>query len=314
MKKILVKGDWYTVTTATTCSVTDANGKPLGTATAGSQLSFQASTEQITFSDDAAEVLVVPSPGIIRFREGDLQGGTLDGATFIGLDSTARWGSVAVGACSSALNNSTVVGDCSEADIDQQSYGSVVVGGCGEAEGEGIAIGTSASAYDAGVAIGPASTVAESGVAIGANVRVPVGGIVLSAMPRGFNLRSPSVMIQWGESDSDGNLQGWHRLCFYGPGENQNLPNGGVAFASQNVGGVMMQRMASWEQLLPVDAMVATASLDDDATGPTPDLEFFNEAAAVLGRPVKDLHAELSATLRAEAEARRLAKMNNQPQ
>lgn len=65
MEKILVKGDWYTVTTKSTCSVTDAAGNPLGTAIAGSQLSFQASSGRITFSDPAAEVCRVPSPGII---------------------------------------------------------------------------------------------------------------------------------------------------------------------------------------------------------------------------------------------------------
>lgn len=69
MEKLLIKGDWYTVTTKSTCSVTDAAGTPLGTAIAGSQLSFQATSDLITFSDPAAEVLCVPSPGIIRPAE-----------------------------------------------------------------------------------------------------------------------------------------------------------------------------------------------------------------------------------------------------
>lgn len=56
MEKLLVKGTWYTVTTGSTCDVVDAEGRPLGTAEAGKQLTFKASTERITFSDDAAEV------------------------------------------------------------------------------------------------------------------------------------------------------------------------------------------------------------------------------------------------------------------
>ncbi len=60
MTKKLVKGAWYTVTTATTCDITDANGTLLGTAEVGKQLYFQATTELITFSDPAATVLSNP--------------------------------------------------------------------------------------------------------------------------------------------------------------------------------------------------------------------------------------------------------------
>ena len=60
MTKTLVKGSWYTVTTASGCTITDANGTTLGTAEAGKQFAFQATTELITFSDPAATVLANP--------------------------------------------------------------------------------------------------------------------------------------------------------------------------------------------------------------------------------------------------------------
>lgn len=56
MTKNLVKGAWYTVTTATTCDITDANGTLLGTAEAGKQCIFKATTDQINFSDEHAIV------------------------------------------------------------------------------------------------------------------------------------------------------------------------------------------------------------------------------------------------------------------
>lgn len=60
MEKILVKGDWYTVTTATTCTITAADGKLLATAEPGKQCTFKATTERILFSDDNADVQANP--------------------------------------------------------------------------------------------------------------------------------------------------------------------------------------------------------------------------------------------------------------
>ena len=60
MTKNLAKGSWYTVTTTSTCDITDANGTPLGTAEVGKQYTFKATTDEITFSDDTAIVQINP--------------------------------------------------------------------------------------------------------------------------------------------------------------------------------------------------------------------------------------------------------------
>lgn len=56
MTKTLVTGATYAVTSATTCTVTDANGLVLCTAEPGSQAFFVATTPAISFSDPAAVV------------------------------------------------------------------------------------------------------------------------------------------------------------------------------------------------------------------------------------------------------------------
>lgn len=73
MTKTLVKGSWYTVTTASTCTITDANGTTLGIAEAGKQFAFQATTELITFSDAAATVLA--NPKLAPVAAGNSSGG-----------------------------------------------------------------------------------------------------------------------------------------------------------------------------------------------------------------------------------------------
>lgn len=59
MDKTLTIGRTYAVTTATECTVTDADGKLLCTAYAGHQNFFIATTTVITFSDDSATVTAV---------------------------------------------------------------------------------------------------------------------------------------------------------------------------------------------------------------------------------------------------------------
>lgn len=59
MELNLVIGRAYVVTTATECTVTDAAGRMLCTATAGQQQAFVASTSIVTVSDDAASVVAV---------------------------------------------------------------------------------------------------------------------------------------------------------------------------------------------------------------------------------------------------------------
>lgn len=49
-------GTWYVVTTDSSCTVTDANGKTLCTAVAGTQKPFLATTMEVTLSDEGATV------------------------------------------------------------------------------------------------------------------------------------------------------------------------------------------------------------------------------------------------------------------
>lgn len=55
MEKILIKGDVYTVATKTECTITSANGTPLGKATAENPVSFTATTDRVELSDPDAE-------------------------------------------------------------------------------------------------------------------------------------------------------------------------------------------------------------------------------------------------------------------
>ena len=57
MEKIVVPGKTYAVTSAADCTVTDANGLTLATASAGKQALFVATTDTVTLSD-ASAVLV----------------------------------------------------------------------------------------------------------------------------------------------------------------------------------------------------------------------------------------------------------------
>lgn len=104
MTKTLVKGSWYTVTTASTCTITDANGTTLGTAEAGKQFSFQATTELITFSDDSATVLANP-------KQASVAAGNSSGGTTIQFDTKPTSGStnaVTSGGLYNILYNSTL--------------------------------------------------------------------------------------------------------------------------------------------------------------------------------------------------------------
>lgn len=316
MTKTLVEGYWYTVTTATTCDVTDANGKPLGTATAGSQLSFKASTAEITFSDPDASVLVNLNPGIIRFREGDLQGETSQSQTALGVNAESSRYGAAVGGDARAGGESVAVGDSALADTDEDtSFGSVAVGFNVNCDNEAVAIGSYSSAYDGGVAIGSRTSIEGNGVAVGNGASTRAGGIVLAAANTATRGTSGTVCFGFSNVDRSGNITGVYRLVFAAPGAASTFfpsGSGGIRFQSVDTSGVIIDRSGTWEQVLPTDNLVATAALDDDA--PLPDLSFFTEAAAILGRPMKEVMAESSAALRAESEARRLAKMNKQPQ
>jgi len=76
MTKILVKGDVYTVATKTECTVTSANGTPLGKATAGNPLSFTATTDRVELSDpDADFVRVNPNSAPVKLKLLGLLGG-----------------------------------------------------------------------------------------------------------------------------------------------------------------------------------------------------------------------------------------------
>jgi len=74
MTKILVKGDVYTVATKTECTVTSANGTPLGKATAGNPLSFTAATDRVELSDPDAEFAHV-NPKCAPVAAGNSSGG-----------------------------------------------------------------------------------------------------------------------------------------------------------------------------------------------------------------------------------------------
>lgn len=74
MTKILVKGDVYTVATKTECTVTSANGTPLGKATAGNPLSFTATTDSVELSDPDAEFAHV-NPKCAPVASGNSSGG-----------------------------------------------------------------------------------------------------------------------------------------------------------------------------------------------------------------------------------------------
>lgn len=80
MEKIVVPGKTYAVTSAADCTVTDANGLTLATASAGKQALFVATTDTVTLSD-ASAVLVATfnsSPAKLRLL-GLLGGGSSTG-------------------------------------------------------------------------------------------------------------------------------------------------------------------------------------------------------------------------------------------
>lgn len=299
MQKVLVKGYWYTVTTKSTCSVTDAAGNPLGTATAGSQLSFQATSDLITFSDPAAEVLCVPSPGIIRYREGDLQGYTARSAVALGSDAAAGVAkATAIGARSMCSADQCVaLGYAAHASgLDYE--GAVAVGAFSSASDSGVAIGGRAAVYNGSVgigeyacalskycvAIGSNAVAGESSIAIGAMAGASAsrgdfpsvaigygaysgeGSIVLSSL-EGCDARTGSVALCWVKVDRNRAVQAVGNLIFYLPGLVSTLPNGGVRMiiVSGDGGETMMTREASWEELLPRDLLAtpATMSMDD---------------------------------------------------
>lgn len=76
MEKLLIKGDVYTVATKTECTVTSANGTPLGKATAENPVSFTATTDRVELSDPDAEFARVnPKYAPVKLRLLGLLGG-----------------------------------------------------------------------------------------------------------------------------------------------------------------------------------------------------------------------------------------------
>lgn len=76
MEKILVKGDVYTVATKSECTITSANGTPLGTATVEAPYTFTATTDRVVLSDPDAEFARVnPKYAPVKLRLLGLLGG-----------------------------------------------------------------------------------------------------------------------------------------------------------------------------------------------------------------------------------------------
>ncbi len=156
MEKLLVKGTWYTVTTGSTCDVVDAEGRPLGTAEAGKQLTFKASTERITFSDDAAEVQAE------NFSVALVPGGS--GGSSVSFDSVPTSGS------GNAVSSGGLY------DI---LYGSAVTLGQGAGNSSVLDVVIGREAYttaSGGVAIGYLAVAAQNSVAVGYNARSSMAG------------------------------------------------------------------------------------------------------------------------------------------
>ena len=152
MEKLLVKGTWYTVTTGSTCDVVDAKGRPLGTAEAGKQLTFKASTERITFSDDAAEV-----------QSENFNFAHVAGAN-VGFDS------VPVSGSGNAVSSGGLYNIL---------YGSAVTlgQGAGNSSVYDVVIGREAyTTASGGVAIGYLAVAAQNSVAVGYNARSSMAG------------------------------------------------------------------------------------------------------------------------------------------
>ncbi len=279
MTKTLVKGSWYTVTTASGCTITDANGTTLGTAEAGKQFAFQATTELITFSDPAATVLANPkhapvaagnssggndtlypvSPTLINESRAPTAAGM--SALAVGLSAGASGaGSVAVG------NNSTA-----------SDFGATALGYGAQADGKSsVALGAYSRADSSSVALGVGAQAASGSIAIGVNTQVQGAGV-------GFgygDLSESGFSVPEGEIVFFGT---WHSadytilnvIVFAGPlsplaNESLDGAPGIVVLCAvlDSEGSITSQivRGATWAELLPRDlsSTPAAMSLEDE--------------------------------------------------
>lgn len=132
MTKTLVTGATYVVTSATTCTVTDANGLTLCTAEPGSQAFFVATTSTISFSDPAAVVTATfntaPALGnggggaTIQFDTKPTSGST-NAVTSGGLYNILKSSSPAIGEGASAGPFSVAMGRTAHTSNDSVAYG-----------------------------------------------------------------------------------------------------------------------------------------------------------------------------------------------
>lgn len=143
MELNLVIGRSYVVSTATECTVTDALGRLLCTATAGQQHAFVASTAVVTVSDDAASVVAV-------IKGAPALGG--GGGSSYTLTAEAVEAVIPI----TAKNNNVTLGEKTSANTN-----SVAVGYSAKAHSSGVAIGYGAKAttlYNCAVGSGSSAT------------------------------------------------------------------------------------------------------------------------------------------------------------
>lgn len=249
MEKILVKGDWYTVTTATTCTITAADGKLLATAEPGKQCTFKATTERILFSDDNADVQANP-----KFAPTVGSGG--GGGASIKFDTTPKSGStnaVTSGGLFNLLKESGIA--IGRATVTPEFYG-ISIGSESSTKGWGaISMGKDAKVNGvASISIG-ANVQADTSIGLGRLLTVKDAGVVAMSPPNKTDPQTIFYLI--GASTPLANTY-----------ENGEACLGYVVKDSS--GNILACGTRKLSELLTNNTSFAPAALDLDAPAPTP--------------------------------------------